>query len=88
MSLAEQYLHPGPAPQKPPPGHATPQHNVYNDWVKKLRQHTVAKAVDALVAQLQSGTPLTPEQDIAAVLGRAYLEDALSSHGGILAGLF
>lgn len=86
MSLAEQYPHPGPAPEKPP-GHATPQYHAYNDWVKKLRQHTVAAAVDKLVDQAKSGSPLTPEQDIAGVLGRAYLEDSLSSHGGIFAGL-
>jgi hypothetical protein len=82
MNLAEKYPHPGPKPEEP----ASADDELafaYNTWVEKVRRHIVAKSVDALAAQPET----TPEQTIAAVLGRAYLEDSLSSHSPF-AGLF
>ncbi|HEV3059738.1 MAG TPA: hypothetical protein VGY48_15915 [Vicinamibacterales bacterium] len=89
MTLAEQFPHPGPAPAKPIMNAPTKEVFAYNDWVKNLRRHLVAASVDKLLAiEVEKGTDaLTPEQLIAAMLGRAFLEDTLSSHNP-LAGLF
>lgn len=66
-----------------PPGErpAVPDRDGYskeylNAWLKKARRHVVAAATDKLIALKDR----TPEQDIAMVLGRAFLEDSLSSH--------
>lgn len=75
MSLSEKYPHPGPKPEVP----TSPDDEcafAYNQWVEKIRRHTIAKSVDALAALPETA----PEQTIAAILGRAYLEDTLSSH--------
>lgn len=83
-SWAVRHPHPGKAPVKPPDEHPASglpgwwaARLVWDTYVKQLRQHEIACAIDMLDRRVERGQLLEPEQIIARNLGACWLDGTL-----------
>lgn len=82
----DMFPHPGKAP--PASEHFGPERFAYNDWVRAMRKHNVAKAVDALILREKMVASLDAVETIALTIGMMCLDGSLDTSGGILGGFF
>jgi hypothetical protein len=82
-----KFPHPGAAPEKQT--ELDPFVHKYNDWVRAMRKHNVAKAVDALIAA-ETRAPLNAVETIALTFGVMLLDGSMQDRDvfSMLGGLF
>lgn len=87
-SWESKFPHPGPSPEKPEPK-VFPDEAVYkyNDWVRAMRKHNIAKAVDVLMAG-EASKPLNAVETITLTVGVMLLDGSLPDRDNSLLGMF
>jgi hypothetical protein len=88
MTWVEKNPHPGPRPPLPPEGKPandaediewSKMRAAYNDWVRKMRRHMVARSVEKLGEK--PSADMTPVEEIAFVVGVCMLDGSIATSG-------